>query len=293
MIDRTKAISGTEVAALFGMSPYLTKFGLYARKKGLVEPIQQTPRMRMGKLLEPVVVKLFEEDTGKKVQWKDELIAHPKEPVVIGTPDGLVFWEKDMITPEPAGFEAKTAGLDRAYEWGEEGSDMVPRHYIFQCQYYMMLTGLPKWYLAALIGGNDFRKFELTADEELQALMLDEARKFVHDHLEKDVAPPVDGSEEANEALLKMYPNPKEGIREATDAEAEIIVGLTQLSKEMKFLDERKETLRNSLKQMIGFSKGLTSPYGKASWSETKESEYMVHRKAGRSLRVTGKRGEE
>jgi hypothetical protein len=44
---------------------------------------------------------------------------------------------------------------------------------------------------------------------------------------------------------------------------------------------------------MIGFSKGLTSPYGKASWSETKESEYMVHRKAGRSLRVTGKRGEE
>jgi predicted phage-related endonuclease len=259
---------------------------LYARKKGLVEPLQQTPRMRIGKLQEPVVRKLFEEDSKKTVIWDDVLQEHPKEPIVIGTPDGF-------ISEEDAGFEAKTAGLDRAFEWGDEGTDMVPRHYVFQCQWYMLLKGWKRWYLAALIGGNDFRKFELTADEELQALMLDEARKFVHDHLDKDVAPPVDGSDAASEALVRLYPSPTEGIREATEAEAEAIVGLTQLNKELKFLDERKETLRNQLKQSIGFAKGLTSPYGRASWSETKESEYMVHRKAGRSLRVTGKRGEE
>lgn len=286
MIDRTKAISGTEIAALFGMSPYVSKFGLYARKKGLVEPLKQTQRMRIGKLQEPVVVTLFEEDTGKKVKWRDELIAHPKDPVIIGSPDG-------EIAEEPEGFEAKTAGLDRAYEWGDEGSDMVPRHYIFQAQWYMLLKGWKKWYLAALIGGSDFRKFELTADEELQGLMLEEARKFVHDHLEKDVPPPVDGSEEANEALVRLYPSPTEGIREASPAEEEAIVGLTQLAKEMKFLEERKDLLRNQLKQSIGFSKGLTSAYGKASWSETKASTYTVERKAGRSLRVTGKRGEE
>lgn len=285
MTTRAQGISGTEVAALVGMSPYLTKFGLYAKKKGLVADTIQTPRMRMGKMLEPVVVKLFEEDSGLKVDWKDELIEHPKEPLVIGTPDGLVG--------DDAGFEAKTAGLDRAWDWGDEGTDMIPRQYIIQSQYYSMLTGRKKWYLAALIGGSDFRKFELTADEELQGYLLEEVRRFWKDHIEADVAPPVDGSEEANEALVKLYPSPTEGIREATDAEAEAIVGLTQLAKEMKFLDERKELLRNQLKQSIGFSKGLTSPYGKASWSETKASTYTVERKIGRSLRVTGKRGEE
>lgn len=285
MTTRAQGISGTEVAALVGMSPYLTKFGLYAKKKGLVADTPQTPRMRMGKILEPVVVKLFEEESGLKVDWKDELIEHPKEPLVIGTPDGLIG--------DDAGFEAKTAGLDRAWEWGDEGTDMVPRHYIIQSQYYSILTGRKKWYLAALIGGNDFRKFELTADEELQGYLLEEVRRFWKDHIEKDVAPPVDGSEEANEALVKLYPSPRDGVREATEGEQEMIVGLVQTNKELAFLEARKSELRNRLKQSIGFSKGLTSPFGKASWSETKEVPVSFIRAAGRSLRVTGKRGEE
>jgi predicted phage-related endonuclease len=64
MTDRSQGVSGTEVAALFGMSPYLTRMGLYARKKGLVPEVEPTQRMRIGKLQEPVVVQLFEEDTG-------------------------------------------------------------------------------------------------------------------------------------------------------------------------------------------------------------------------------------
>jgi putative phage-type endonuclease len=299
MTVRSQGISGTEVAALFRMSPYLTKMGLYARKKGLVPEPEQTPRMRLGKMLEPVVVKLFEEETGKHVEWFDKLIEHPKEPLIIGTPDGGVNeiagkyegveWRTDL----EAGFEAKTAGLDRAFEWGDEGTDSIPQQYLFQTQHYMMLTGLKEWHLAALIGGNDFRRFHLKADEELQAMMLQEIRKFWHDHIERDQAPEIDASEESKQYLLRLYPSPTEGVREATEGENDIIVGLLQTQKELRFLEERKQLLRHQLQQSIGFAKGITSQYGKANWTTTEETVVQSFvRKASRTLRVYGKKGE-
>lgn len=291
MVDRSQGISGTEIAGLLGMSPYATPFSIYSRKLGLVPPLEQNERMKMGKMLEPIVVKLFEEETGESVQWKDELVAHPKEPLVIGTPDGYVVHPKsDKLD---AGFEAKTAGLDRAHEWGDEGTDYVPQHYLLQCQYYAMLTGLPTWHLAALIGGNQFRRYELKADEELQAYMLDAVRKFWRDHILPRNPPDIDATDEAKQYLLQRYPSPTEGIREATTDEDELVVGILQTRKELKFLEERKETLQNKLKDSIGFSKGLTSVYGKVSWSETPETVVQSFvRKAGRTMRIHGKKEE-
>jgi putative phage-type endonuclease len=285
MTVRTQGISGTEIAALFGMSPYATPFSVYARKKGLVPDLEQTPRMRMGKLLEPVVVQLFEEDTNKSVSWSDRLMEHPKEPLVIGTPDGFVNIDESV-------FESKTAGLDRAFEWGDEG-DQVPQHYLFQCQYYMMLTGTKQADLAVLIGGNDFRRFELTADEELQALMLDEVRRFWRDHIEKNVPPEIDYTNEAKQYLMQRYPSPTEGIRDATSAEDELVIGIIQTRKELKFLEERKETLQNKLKDSIGLHKGLQSIHGKVSWTHVPGGVVQsFERKPSRRMTITGKRGE-
>ena len=286
MTDRSQGISGTEVSALFGMNPYITKLGLYLRKKGLTPEVQPTERMRLGKKLEPVVVDLFEEETGLEVEWKDKLMEHPKEPLIIGSPDGVIH-------EAPPGFEAKTAGIDRAHDWGDAGTDMVPRNYIFQVQHYMLLTGRPEWWLAALIGGNDFRTFNIKADTELQALMLDEVRKFWHDHIQRDVAPEMDYSDEATKYLLSKYPSPTDGFREATEDEGELILGILQTRKELAFLDQRKETLQNSLKNKIGFARGLTSQYGKVSWTEVPATTVQAfERKATRRMTISGKRGE-
>jgi putative phage-type endonuclease len=285
MTTRESGVSGTEVSALFGMNPWLTKMGLYARKKGLVDEVKPSERMKIGKALEPVVVHLYEEATGNEVEWKDKLISHPKEPLIIGTPDGFIG--------EKAIFEAKTAGLDRAFEWGDEGTDFVPQHYLMQVQHYMMLTGMKQAEVAALIGGNDFRRFSVPADEELQAMMLDEIRRFWRDHIEAGVAPEIDASEESRSYLLRRFPSATEGVRQATDGEDELVVGILQTRKELKFLTERKETLQNQLKDSIGFAKGLTSTHGKVSWSETPEVTVQSFvRKAGRTLRITGRRGE-
>ena len=286
MTDRAQGISGTEVSALFGFNPYMTKFELYCRKKGLTPEPEVTDRMKMGKRLEPIVVDLFEEQTTLEVEWKDRLMEHPKEPLIIGTPDGVIH-------EHPAGFEAKTAGLDRAHDWGDPGTDFIPRNYLMQVQWYCVLMGRPEWYLAALIGGNDFRTFNIKADTELQALMVDEAQKFWHDHILRDVPPEIDYSDGATKYLLNKYPSPTDGMREATEDEGELILGILQTRKELKFLEQRKDTLQNQLKDKIGFAKGLTSSAGKVSWTSIPETVVASFtRQASRRLTVTGKKGE-
>ena len=53
----------------------------------------------------------------------------------------------------PCIFEAKTVSAFKAGEW----EDGIPDEYYLQVQHYMAVTGYQGAYVAALIGGNNFR----------------------------------------------------------------------------------------------------------------------------------------
>src|SRR5215471_16523967 len=148
-VDRTSGIGGSDIAAICGISHFRTPFGVYCDKLGLADPQEQTERMRIGKLLEPTVLELYRAShPNEEVVWSlDKTERHPKEPIIIGTPDAFI------LRPEPVrkGLEAKTAGLDQAWRWGDDG-DNVPGEYLMQCQWYMLLIGCNEWDLAVLIG---------------------------------------------------------------------------------------------------------------------------------------------
>ena len=62
---KSKDISSTEVAALFGLSPYLTKFELWHRKKtGSILSIEENERMKWGSRLEPAIAEGIGIDNG-------------------------------------------------------------------------------------------------------------------------------------------------------------------------------------------------------------------------------------
>lgn len=290
VVDRSTGISGTDIAAIVGVSPHKTRFSVYAEKRGLVDPniaFKQTPRMRVGKFQEPTIVRLFEEDFAPlKVTWLDKLQRHPTEELVIGSPDG--------VTSAEPGFEAKTAGLDQAWRWGAEDTDVVPEEYLLQAHWYMLLTQRPSWWIAALIGGDRFKAFLLHADAELGGVLLDEAKKFWRDHIVAGRQPELDHSDAAAAYLCKLYPNatPKE-VREATPAELELMREYTRVQKEFKFLAQRKAGLSNQVKELIGGSYGIAGDGMKAIWYDVKGSTYSVTREPGRTLKLTDKRRSE
>ena len=304
-VSRESGIGGTDIAAIVGVSPYKTRWDVYADKRGLAEPVEVTTRMKVGILQQPTVVRLYEEETGDIVAWSDETIRHPKEEWIVGTPDGFIahepgpgelLFKKDgsrrlIVELEAPGFEAKTAGLDQAWRWGENQDD-IPEEYIIQCQWYMVLTGRKRWVVAALIGGDRFRFHVLDADEEFQAMLVREGERFWKEYVARGKQPDFDHGRSARAYIKRLFPTASKTVREAGAVELEAMRELAGVNRELSYLDKRKATLVTRIESMIGSDYAIESREEglKAIWYGQKESTYQVTRPAGRVFRLYDKR---
>lgn len=167
--ERMRGIGGSDAPAILGLSARKTPLEVYLEKRGELAPEPDNDAMKMGRLLEPIVRQEYAERTGRVVVQPREMLVHPKYGFVIGHPDGIV-------QGEARGYEGKTARFD--FGWGEPGTDQVPQDYVIQVQHYMLLTGLPVFDVGVLIGGQEFRLYEVPADRELQEMILDAEASF-------------------------------------------------------------------------------------------------------------------
>jgi putative phage-type endonuclease len=136
LADRRTGIGSSEIAAVFGVSPYLSAYQLWADKSGLAENVvTETEAMAWGKRLEPIVAAEFAARTGYEVELNGHQIhrsaAHPW---LIATPDAIIT--------RPDGsrgvLEIKVAS-GFADGWEEE---LPPMHYRLQIAHQMLALGL-------------------------------------------------------------------------------------------------------------------------------------------------------
>ena len=175
LAKRKLGIGGSDISAIAGVNPYYSATDVLLDKLGLSEPKVETEAMYWGTALEPVIADRFASDYGLQLE-RGVLTIDRERPHLLGTPDYL-------IANKPCGLEVKTVGLRQAKFWGEEGTDQAPRPYLTQCHWYMMLTGMDEWYIAALVAGQDFRVYHITRDREIEEILRGLAEKFWHDHI--------------------------------------------------------------------------------------------------------------
>lgn len=193
---RRTGIGGSDAAAAIGLNPYYSAVELWMEKRGELPPFEGNEATKWGKLLEPAVRQEYAEQTGRVVRLPPETLVHPKHTWVVCHPDG--------VTDDGRLYEGKTARFPDG--WGEPGSDAVPEQYLIQCQHSMLVTGLRVADLAVLIGGQDFRLYEIPADDGLQAAILDAETEF-WTHVTRGTRPPLDHtSPGAIGVLRKLYP---------------------------------------------------------------------------------------
>jgi len=208
---RRRGIGGSDAAAVLGLSKWATPLDIYLSK---VEPVAtrapMTEPMLWGNLLEPVVRQRYSDLTGRAVTVPDT-IRHPVHSFMIAHVDG--------VTDDGRLLEIKTAGSN--YGWGEPGSDEIPGSYLIQVQHYLFVMDLPVADVAVLIGGCDFRQYEIPADPELQEMIVDGEREFWH-RVETLDPPPIDlDNPRALEIVRRMYPGTDGTTVDAdTDAQA-------------------------------------------------------------------------
>ena len=252
---RREGIGGSDAAALVGLSPWGSPLSVYLDKKGLSPQKPQSEAMRQGTDLEEYVARRFVEETGKSVRRCNYILKHPEKPWMLANVDR-------MVVGEEAGLECKTTSAYNAagYEEGE-----IPRHYYVQCQHYMAVTGLPKWYLAVLVLGVDFHVFEILKDDEDIAALEEAEERFWHEHVEPGIPPAPAGTSSDGEALAILYPHSDETVANLHGLEGTADM-LVALKAQKKALEEEIERYEQTLKSAMGTAeKGILDGY-RVSW---------------------------
>ncbi len=166
--ERRSGIGGSDAPAVLGLSKWKTPLQLYLEKRGELATQPESEPMRWGSRLEPLVRQEYADRTGEVVRLPDGLLRHPAYPWMLATIDG--------VTDTGRLVEIKTART--AEGWGEPGTDAVPQAYLIQVQHYLAVTGLHVADVAVLIGGQEFRLYEVPSDRELQELIIEQEAEF-------------------------------------------------------------------------------------------------------------------
>lgn len=154
---RKLGIGGSDLAGVAGLSKWASPLSVYLNKTGQSAPTEENEAMYWGTVLETVVAQEFMRRTGKRVRPFPYLMQSREYPHMLANVDRL-------LDDEDAGLECKTAGATTLNEWED---NKIPEAYMLQCYHYMIVTGLKKWYVAVLIGGNNFQIRELNWDQDV------------------------------------------------------------------------------------------------------------------------------
>jgi putative phage-type endonuclease len=229
---RKTGIGASEAAAVLDLHPYLSRMDLYAQKLGLLEGPDETEAMYWGKKLEPQLAEAYEERTGRRVfdpgpYMIGVSMAHP---MLIATPD--------LLTDDPVRgqglVELKCVNRYKADEW----QDDPPVAYQIQLQHQLYVTQKTWGSLAVLIGGNQFKWFDLERSDVFLAEYIKHAVAF-WGHVERREPPPVDrASLDTVKALFKdVAPRSIDLPADALDWDRQIEEG-TRMEREGKALAE-------------------------------------------------------
>jgi putative phage-type endonuclease len=233
---RRTGIGGSDAPAALGISPWRTPYDLWLEKTGRDEPVTTTEPMLWGELLEPVITAEYVRRTGRQILLEPEMLRHPSHQWMIAHLDGRTISE-----PEPRILEVKTARDARG--WGEPGSDEVPLAYLVQVHHYLVVSGASIADLAVLIGGSDFRIYEIRADAGIAEQLIAREAEFWRQVERREPPDPVnlhdaaarwgklltqgsviaDADELAAVEILRWARNERHRI-EAEEAEAKLVV---------------------------------------------------------------------
>lgn len=194
--NRRKGIGGSDVAAILGLSKYKSPYQLWLTKTTRDNGDTAGEAAYWGNVLEDVVAKEFAQRTGLKIQRVNEQMVHHEhdwmraniDRAIINTDiAGNVRFKDGRLTTNHI-LECKTANQYLAKLWGND-DEAIPDYYLTQCQWYMGITQTEICSLAVLIGGQQFRTYNIAYDDELFAMLQQQCSDFWHNNVLADVPP--------------------------------------------------------------------------------------------------------
>lgn len=245
-VDRRSFIGGSDVAAIMGLSPWMSAYELWELKTAEEPAVEDNSPAKQkvlerGKRLEPYVIEMIEAETGIFIQKRNQIYSYADSWI-----RAEIDFEFTLDTGEVANGEIKTVSPFAAKEWGEVGTDEIPLHYALQALWGQFVTGRKHTLVAALIGADDLRLYEVHYDAALVDEIYRRACAF-WELVQTKTPPPPANADDAVKVLSKFGGFVSKGSPEVWEA----VRSLRRAKKAMeriKALRERHEfTIKNSL----------------------------------------------
>ncbi|MNO55007.1 YqaJ-like viral recombinase domain protein [compost metagenome] len=240
---RRKGIGGSDVAAICGLSRYKSALEVYLDKIGEIPPKEDNPKMKAGRILEPVIADWFTEETGIRVQKQNCIFQSKEYPFMLANIDRWVIGEN-------SGLEIKNTSEYNRNDWFDGQTEVIPTEYQLQANHYMAVLGAERWYVAVLIGGWDFQWRVIERDDHLIANLITIEQAFWQHNVLGLNLPQVTSQD--TDLLNQMYPLSRGTSMEISEIYYDLIKTLLDTKKVLKQAEDAHEDAKNKVKKLMG-----------------------------------------
>lgn len=254
----------SESAAMCGHDPYTTTLEMFMRKRGVDLEKEETVAMKIGKALEPVILRIYEEEAKAPMLMQPAMHFSPHRPWLAATPDALRLddvgnWER-TVDAKSSNYRRIDKTGDDETKFGTDGTDEIPIEYMFQAQHQLAVFNLDVADFAVLFDREKYGVYTIYRNENI----IDEIESCAQEMLErlKNNDPPEPTWEHASttKLLRELYGYNVGQYMIFEDAHEEMWAQYQLLGKEIEQLEEERTALKNKLIATIGDNEGGMLP---------------------------------
>ena len=205
-------VGGSDVATIFGLSPWTTPLELWMVKKGRMKPKSppNPDQLAMGHMLEPIAAHFYAQRTGNTVTDDNYLYQHATLEYALANIDRRYTRKEDG---EGGVLECKSLTYHKAADWADGA---IPIYYELQLRYYLAVLDEKHGAFSALWGNNPENDLATPHIERVQAkedIIFEKLYRWIwslrHDKppTMEDVQPQL-----AMDALARIYGAGKKGL---------------------------------------------------------------------------------
>lgn len=249
---RAKHVGSSEVAALFGLSDWCTKWQLYMLKSGRLPDVFETASMTQGKHFEPAIAAYAQEKFGIQLRKVRRYLSSDKVPGLGASVDYEEYGDGALIPTE-----MKWSLWGSGWDWEGDTLTAIPDGYMIQVQDQLAcMPNAPHGQLIAFTGG-DLKRMIIPRNERLIASIEEAVTAFWAD-VAAGNEPPVDFAVDSDAvARLAHVSRLRTLVIPTNDPDAGLFVRWQAASKAAKAEEAKAAELRaRILKRVIDAGEG-------------------------------------
>jgi putative phage-type endonuclease len=204
---RASRLGASEIAAVLGLSPWESRFGLWHRKAGIIPPVDLTEDMYWGTVFEAAIAARFAELHPELTVQRTGTWVSSERTWQLANPDRMV-WTRPARGPQTrVPLEVKWS--PNGTGWGPTETDEIPVYYRCQVLQQLDVLGAPFGFVVALVGG-ELREYCVEYDPEDVAVLRAAGEEFMaslpNELNPEGVRPDLDDSDHTYRVIKQLHP---------------------------------------------------------------------------------------